>query len=409
MEEYTPTYKTNSGLRCFLEENNTFPSVSLGVFVKSGARYETDHFGIAHFIEHMVFKETQKRSAFEISNLIESVGGEINAYTSTEYSLFYVKMLSKDIELGFDVLSDILKHPTFNAELLEKEREVILEEIFEYYDDPQDICQSEALNSIFGDSSVSRNPLGSEESVRTITRNDLVEYFNKFFVKDNIFISGFGDIDRDAFEGLVEKYFGDFNDKPLSFELDPPSYKFLELNRLKDITQLHLAVTFKGEKNFTHEGYLQSIFTTVLGGNMSSRLFQKLREKNGLAYTVYAYPVRFMDAGGTIIYTSTLPKYGNAAKDMILEEINLIKENGLTDKEFANAKNYLLGSFVLGLENSSARMQKNGVSGLFQGNVRSIDSVIKEIESITKDELEHYIKNLIDGQFGFVKVGKINE
>jgi len=199
MEEYTPTYKTNSGLRYFLEENNTFPSVSLGVFVKSGARYETDHFGIAHFIEHMVFKETQKRSAFEISNLIESVGGEINAYTSTEYSLFYVKMLSKDIELGFDVLSDILKHPTFNAELLEKEREVILEEIFEYYDDPQDICQSEALNSIFGDAPVSRNPLGSEESVRAITRDDLVEYFNKFFVKDNIFISGFGDIDRSLF------------------------------------------------------------------------------------------------------------------------------------------------------------------------------------------------------------------
>jgi len=142
---------------------------------------------------------------------------------------------------------------------------------------------------------------------------------------------------------------------------------------------------------------------------MSSRLFQKLRERNGLVYTVYAYPVRFMDVGGTIIYTSTLPKYGNAAKDMILEEINLIKENGLADTEFENAKNYLLGSFVLGLENSSARMQKNGVSGIFQGNVRSIDSVIKEIESITKAELENYIKNLVDGNFGCVKVGKIDE
>lgn len=399
---------SKSDIKYFVEENHTFPSVSLGVFVKSGSRYETDKLGIAHFIEHMVFKETKKRSAFEISKAIESLGGEINAYTSSEYSLFYVKLLGKDIEVGFDVLSDILTNPTFNKELLEKEREVILEEIYEFYDDPQDICQTEALRSLWGDSPLSRNPLGTEESVRSITYEDILSYFEHFFLKGNIFISAVGDISQAKAEELVEKYFKDFRNGNNAVSIETVPYKFLEINYPKETAQLHLAITLKGEKSFTHESYLHSIFTVALGGNMSSRLFQKLREEHGLVYTVYAYPVRLVDTGGTVIYASTLPKYESVAKEMILEELNNIKEKGVKDEEFVNAKNYLLGSMILGLESTSSRMQKNGVSGLMQGYIRTVDSIIKEIEGIQKDEFDAYLKRLLDDTYGIVRVGKID-
>ncbi|MGC8978503.1 M16 family metallopeptidase [Caldisericum sp.] len=399
---------SKNGIRYFVEENHTFPSVSLGVFVKSGSRYETDKLGIAHFIEHMVFKETKKRSSFEISKAIEGLGGEINAYTSSEYTLFYVKLLQKDIEVGFDVLSDILTNPTFNKELLEKEREVILEEIYEFYDDPQDICQTEALRSLWGDSPLSRNPLGTEESVRSITYEDIVSYFENFFVKGNIFISAVGDIDRLKAEELVERYFKDFKEGNKDINAETVSYKFLDINYPKETAQLHLAITLKGEKSFTHESYLHSIFTVALGGNMSSRLFQKLREEHGLVYTIYAYPVRLVDTGGTVIYASTLPKYEKVAKEIIFEELNSVKEKGFTHDEFVNAKNYLLGSMILGLESTSSRMQKNGVSGLMQGYIRSVEAIIKEIEGIEKDEFDSYLKNLLDGTYGTVRVGKID-
>jgi len=409
MADFEKAYETGTHVRYFLEENHTFPTVSLGVFVKSGTRYEIDvKPGIAHFVEHMVFKETKKRSAFEISNAIESLGGEINAFTSSEYSLFYVRLLSKDIEVGFDVLSDILSRPTFNKELLEKEREVILEEIYEFTDDPQDICEIEALHSIWGDESLARNPLGSVESVKSITQDDLFSYFERFFKKGNIFVSATGDIERVRFEDLIERYFGTFSEGDSDFVFRVPSYRFLNIDYPKDTAQLHLSVTFRGARNFTHESYLHSIFTTALGGNMSSRLFQKLREEYGLVYTVYAYPVRLTDAGGTVIYASTLPKYGDIIKDMILEELNEIEEKGLTEKEFTNAKNYLLGNLILGLENTSSRMQRNGISGLLQGQVKTVQAIIREVEHIEKEEFDAYIKTLLDGTFALVRVGKID-
>ncbi len=407
MQGITNVNTSKSQIRYFLEENHSFPAVALGVFVRSGSRYEGDKLGIAHFIEHMVFKETKNRSAFEVSSAIESLGGEINAYTSFEHSTFYVKLLSKDIERGFEILSDILINPTFNSVLLEKERQVILEEIFEYYDDPQDICQTEAVKSVFGNHPVSRNPLGSEESLKAITKEDLENYFNKFFVKDNIFISVVGDISKETFLDLLEKYFGDFKEGRVNIIDDSPSYNFSELVIPKDTTQLHLAITLKGEKSFTHESYVHAIFTTALGGNMSSRLFQKLREENGFVYTVYAYPVRFVDTGATVIYASTLPKYGSTVKSMILEELENLKQKGLSDKEFTDSKNFLLGNLILGLESSSSRMQKNGVSGLLQGYVKNVDAIIKEVQSISKDEVNAYLSKWIDGNYGVVKVGAI--
>jgi predicted Zn-dependent peptidase len=397
-----------NGIKYFLEENHSFPSLSIGVFVKSGSRYEDGKFqGIAHFIEHTVFKGTKRRSAFDISREIEKLGGEINAYTSSEHTLFYVRLLSKDAEKGFDILSDILEHPTFDAPLIEKERGVILEEIQEYFDDPQDICQTEALKSIWGDSPVSNNPLGVEDTVKYITHEDLKNYFNRFFNANNIFISVAGDIDDKTLNRMLEKYFSDFNKDEFTPRINKPKFVFEAREFKKDTAQIHIAFTFKGSKLFSRENVVSTIFNTILGGNMSSRLFQKLREERGLVYTVYTYPVRLSDSGGTVVYASTTRNYQSEVESIIMVEVENIRRDGVSQAEFEDAKSFVAGNLLLGLESTSSKMQRNGIQGLLSGKVKKSEKLLEEIQSIELDEVNAYAKSMLDVKLGKVVVGKV--
>lgn len=407
--EFEPSRTSKSGIRYFLQENNTFPSLSLGVFVKSGSRYEEPQFrGISHLIEHTVFKGTKKRNAFEISREIEKVGGEINAYTSIEHTVFYVRLLSKDACKGFEILSDILKNPLFQPELVERERRVVLEEIHEYYDDPQDICQTEALKSIWGDDPVANTPLGSEETVKNMRVEDLKSYFSKMFNHHNLFVSVAGDIDDITLRSFMDEYFSDFNSNSFEPQVLPPVYHFEERKYEKDTAQIHVAITLKGSGLFVRENILDSLFTTVLGGNMSSRLFQRLREDSGLVYTVYAYPVRLSDAGGTVVYASTTSENLAEVEGIIHKEVEDIRRNGLSKSEFEDAKSFVRGNLLLGLESTSSKMQRNGVQGLFLGKVKRAEKLLDDIDGVSFDKLNNYIESLLDdGTFGRVVVGKV--
>lgn len=400
---------SKSGVKFFLEKNNTFPVVSIGVFVRSGSRYESpDKLGISHFLEHAVFKGTKNRTAFEISHEIEKLGGELNAFTSPEYTLFYVKLLNKHIEKGFDILSDIVKNAVFKEELIEREKRVILEEIEEYYDNPEDICQTEALRSIWGDQSVGNNPLGTKESVSKIGSKDLKFLYDKLFNKNNMLVSVAGDMDESSAENLVEHYFGDAEAEGAVPKIKKPEYRFNDRKFDKKTTQFHIAVTLKGFPLYTRESLMQSVYTTILGGNMSSRLFQRLREESALVYTIYAYPVRFIDTGGTIIYASTSAEYVSKVRSGIEKEINDIAKHGVKEGEFSDAKEYILGNVILGLETFSGRMQRNGVQSLFLGKVKKIESLIKEIESLSFDEFNVFARELSSSPRGSVLVGDIN-
>ncbi|MCD6427648.1 MAG: insulinase family protein [Caldisericaceae bacterium] len=400
---------SKSGVKFFLEKNNTFPVVSMGVFVRSGSRYENpDKLGISHFLEHAVFKGTKNRTAFEISHEIEKLGGELNAFTSPEYTLFYVKLLNKHIKKGFDVLSDIVKNAVFKEELIEREKRVILEEIEEYYDNPEDICQTEALRSIWGDQSVGNNPLGTKESVSKIGSKDLKLLYDKLFNKNNMLVSVAGDMDESSAENLIEHYFGDAKAEGTVPEVKKPEYRFNDRKFDKKTTQFHIAVTLKGFPLYTRESLMQSVYTTILGGNMSSRLFQRLREESALVYTIYAYPVRFIDTGGTVIYASTSAEYVSKVRSGIEKEINDIAKHGVKEGEFSDAKEYILGNVILGLETFSGRMQRNGVQSLFLGKVKKIEALIKEIESLSFDEFDVFARELSRSPRGSVLVGDIN-
>ncbi len=399
---------SESGVRFFQERNNTFPVVSIGVFVRSGSRYETDrNLGISHFLEHAVFKGTKRRTAYEISHEIEKLGGELNAFTSPEYTLFYVKLLSKHIEKGFDVLSDIVKNAVFDKELIERERRVILEEIEEYYDSPEDICQTEALRSIWGEQSVANNPLGTKESVSKITEKDLKSLYKYLFNKKNTLVSVAGDIDEDVSEELIETYFGDLRSKGSKLNLKKPEYHFNDRTFSKNSAQFHIAITLKGYPLYTRESLMQSLYTTILGGNMSSRLFQRLREESALVYTVYAYPVRFIDTGGTVIYASTSKTYVSDVRAGIEKEIEDIAKNGVKENEFYDAKEYLLGSVILGLETFAGRMQRNGVQNLFLGKVKRIEALIKEIEGLSFEGFNAFARDISSSPRGSVLVGDV--
>ncbi len=407
---YSDIKVSPGGMKYFVEEYNAFPSVSLGIFVRSGSRYEDGiKKGISHFLEHTVFKGTKKRSAFEISREIEKIGGELNAYTSPEYTLFYVKLLSRHAEKGFDVLSDIVKNAIFDEKLVERERHVVLEEIQEYLDSPEDICQTESLHSIWDDASVANNPLGTVESVSSITRDDLASLYRKLFNKENMFISVAGDISTSDAESLIEKYFSDVNGNAFVPPVVTPKYHFEKRTFKKDSTQVHIAVTLKGYRLYSRESLMQSIFTTVLGGNMSSRLFQKLREQKGLVYTIYAYPVRFIDTGGTVIYASTIPEHKSDVERGIERELDVIAKEGVKKEEFTDAREYILGSVLLGLESLSSRMQRNGAQGLFLNKIRKISTLMEEIESVKYDEFNAFAKSLAGSERGEVIVGDIDD
>jgi predicted Zn-dependent peptidase len=408
--KYNSVGITNSGLRYFVEEHNAFPSVSFGVFVRSGSRYEDGlKRGISHFLEHTVFKGTKTRSAYEISREIEKLGGELNAYTSPEYTLFYVKLLSKHVEKGFDILSDIVKDAVFDKELIERERRVVLEEIQEYLDSPEDICQTEALHTIWDDELVANNPLGTVESVSSITRDDLDELYKKLFNKENMFLSVAGDISHKHAEELIEKYFSDVNSRAFTPQIELPHYHFETRSFKKDSTQVHIAVTLKGYRSYSRESLMQSVYTTLIGGNMSSRLFQKLREQKGLVYTIYTYPVRFIDTGGTVIYASTIRAHKDEVISDIEKELDSISKNGVREDEFTDAREYVLGSVLLGLESLSSRMQRNGAQGLFLGKVRKISALTEEIEKIGYKEFNEFARTISNSERGRVVVGDIDE
>ncbi len=405
---YSYEQVSETGVRFFLEQNNTFPVVSIGVFVRSGSRYETnENLGISHFLEHAVFKGTKNRTAYEISHEIEKLGGELNAFTSPEYTLFYVKLLSKHMEKGFDVLSDIIKNAVFEEELIEREKRVILEEIEEYYDSPEDICQTEALRSIWGDQSIGNNPLGTRETVSKIGSKELKSLYEKFFNKGNMVVSVAGDMNKDNARDLIETYFGDARAAGSVPKIRKPNYMFNDRKFSKNTTQFHIAVTLKGYPLYTRESLMQSIYTTILGGNMSSRLFQRLREESALVYTVYAYPVRFIDTGGTVIYASTGIGHVSDVRSGIEKEIDDIARHGVKKSEFSDAKEYLLGNVILSLETLSGRMQRNGVQNLFLGKVKRIEALIKEIESLSFGEFNVFAKDISRSPRGSVLVGDV--
>lgn len=399
----------SNGLRIIGERIPNFRSVSVGLWMGAGSQYETiEEAGVSHFLEHMVFKGTEKRSARRIAEEMDAVGGQLNAFTAKECTCFYAKVVDVHLPLALDVISDLVIAPVFDIGEMEKEKGVVLEEISMSEDTPEDVVHELLMLANFGDQPVARPILGTEKSVSGFSRDDLVNYWKHMYRPQNAVLAIAGNYDWNAVQDMAETLLGKWSPEGFikqSCKTDcvtPGS-----LIREKDIEQVHICLGYPGLTLGDDKNYELSIFNSVFGGAMSSRLFQKIREESGMAYSVYSYPNAYTDAGMFSVYAATNPDTADTVYEMILDEARKLSETGLTAEEFSMAREQLKAGYILGSESTSARMQSIGRRMLLMNATRTESETIDRIDAIKFDDVNALAREILSAPHALARVGKI--
>lgn len=397
-----------NGLRVVGERIDHFRSVSVGLWMGTGSQYETiDEAGISHFLEHMVFKGTKKRNARQIAEEMDAVGGQLNAFTSKECTCFYAKTVDEHIDLATDVVCDLAANPIFDPVELEKEKGVVLEEISMAEDTPEDVVHELLMLAMFGDQNVARPILGNAERISTYTRSDLHAYWQSLYRPQNAVFSVAGNYDWQRVQDLLNACLGDWkNDSARQTICETQPVPPTALAREKDIEQIHICLGFPGLSIGDARNYELSLFNSVYGGAMSSRLFQKIREESGMAYTVYSYPNAYTDCGMLSVYAATNPDTAVQVHDQILAETRKICKEGLTREEFNMAREQLKAGIILGGESTSSRMQSNGRRMLLLNETRSESEVIERVNAITWEDTNDLMREILSSENALALVGR---
>lgn len=390
----------DNGIPLLMENIKNINTASLGIFIKTGGKNElSGEEGISHFIEHLLFKGTEKRTAKELSEEIDNQGGMINAYTSVEKTAYYIQMTSNSLEVGIDILNDMFLNSTFTEENIERERNVIIEEIRMYEDIPEEVVHEE--NMSFAVSGVQgRSIAGTVEGLKKITREDIIKYFKDTYIPKNMVISIAGNFDFDKVYTQLNEGIGQLKDESKAREFNGEmTINSGEKIIKQETNQVHLCFNTKGVSNLDDNRVPVSVISNVLGGNMSSRLFQKIREERGLAYSVYSYSTSFDEGGLFTVYAGTTHENYNEVIDIIRNELKDIYENGITEKELQKAKNQFLSMVTFGLESSKGKMSRLANSYLLHGEIKPIKDVIKEIEKVTLEDIKRVAKDIFDEKY----------
>jgi predicted Zn-dependent peptidase len=397
-----------SGLAVVSEPMSDVGSVALGFWVGVGSRDEPpEAAGASHFLEHLLFKGTARRSAREIAEVIDAVGGEMNAFTAKDHTAFYVRVLVKDLEIALDVLSDIMWEPAFRPEEVEAERQVILEELLMRGDDPEDLVQELLAEALYPDHSLGREVLGSEETVRSMSADDLGRFHNERYRPGAMVLAAAGAIEHEAIVAAVEERFArsgrpSGGDRPIRTPPCSPAEPFVGHRRPTE--QAHLALALPTVHRHHPDRFAIAQLAHILGGGVSSRLFQEIRERRGLAYSVYAYRMSYDDAGAVVIYAGTAPNKAGEVLDVLADELARLR-SGVSDRELEVARGGLVGSMALGLEDSGARMSRIGRSLLVHGQVLPVDEVVADYLAVTTDDVARVAGDLIDAPRTLAVVG----
>ena len=388
-------FTLNNGLRVVMDRIDGVNSISVGVMIKNGSRNETLKLnGISHFIEHMFFKGTYNRSAKQIAEEIENVGGQINAFTSKEATCYYIKALNTHLDVSLDILSDMLLNSKFDEDDIEKEKGVVIEEINMNEDNPEDVLDNIHSKASFGDNSLAYPILGTIEKIRSLTRKDIIDFIEEKYTPHNSVISICGKFNEEEVIKLVEKYFGKWESKKVYM----PEYEGTEIKSnsvfiKKEIEQLHIGLGIQGLPFEDERGYALVLLNNILGGGASSILFQKVREELGLCYSIYSYPQPFKNAGIVNIYVGLSKEYADKALKVIKKEIESFVQNGITEEELKINKEKIKANYILGLESTSSKMFANAKSLLFRNKIRTEEDVIKKVDNISKEDIDYVLKN----------------
>lgn len=392
-----------NGLTIIGEEIPYVKSISLGVWINAGSRIEDEEIsGVSHFIEHMLFKGTRNRTSKQIASEIDNLGGQINAFTSKECTCYYVKLLDSHIDIGIDVLSDMILNSKFNEDDLDKERSVIIEELKMYEDSPEDLAYDLLTENIYKNDPLGMNIIGTEESLNRLNREKLLDYFNKYYVPNNSVIAISGNFNFDEIINKIEEKFKVWKKRDVNVDIKKAEFKSCFLTKNKDIEQVNLAMSLEAVPiESDKEVYALAVINTVFGGSISSRLFQKIREEKGLVYSIYSSQSLYRKCGELGIFASMSNEHLKEVYESIIEEIKIIKKYYLTDQEIKESKEQLKGSYILGLESTSSRMMSIGRSLLLNNKVESTDDILKSIDNVDRET----VKIVIDKIFNLDKLG----
>jgi predicted Zn-dependent peptidase len=392
--EFNKTILPN-GLTIVSERIPTVRSVSVGIWIKSGSRQENlDSNGVAHFVEHMLFKGTKKRSSKEIARSLESVGGYLNAFTGKEQTCFFAEILDAQLPKAIDVLGDMICHSSFTPRDFQKEREIILDEIDSIEDTPDDFVQDIFLEKLYPNHSLGYPILGSKGSISTITREQVFQFFQEHYTAQNIIIVAAGNLVHRQLIELCDRYF-----QLESFSKKDTSGSPLEVGKgefilRRPVSQAHICLGTTALPYNHHRKYELLILNTILGVGMGSRLFQNIREKHGIAYSIYSFVDFFRDNGLMGIYLGTDKNKREKALKLLDKEFINLKKKAISQKELTRVKSQLKGNLLLGLENTSQRMSRLAKMEIYLQKYYDIDQIIVEIDKVNQEGLSHLIQKL---------------
>jgi len=399
----------DNGIRLITETMPHVRSISLGVWLTRGSRHEgDDQSGIAHFVEHMLFKGTDSRSAEAIAQAIDSIGGQLDAFTSKEYAGYYIKVLDEHLPLAVDLLSDIILNPAFETDEIEREKKVILEEIKMVEDTPDDLVHELFTQRFWEGHPLGRPILGVRETVEDLEQPTLREYFGQAYAAPNLIVSAAGNLDHAHLKHLIETAFREVPRRTKSVSDDPPTVVPHLLSRVKDLEQSHICIGTTAYPQNHPDRYVSYILNTILGGSMSSRLFQNVREKRGLAYAVFSGLSAYRDAGSLTVYAGCGADAVEEVLDLVVQEMRGIREP-IPDDEVKRAQEHLKGSLMLSLENTASRMSHLARQEIYFDRQFGLDETLLGIERVTAADVQRVAADLFrNGSLSATVLGNVN-
>ncbi|HUF95962.1 MAG TPA: pitrilysin family protein [Acidimicrobiia bacterium] len=387
-------------LRVITETMPSVRSVAIGCWVDTGTRDEdlTHEHGASHFLEHLLFKGSEKLSAREVSETFDAIGAESNAFTSKEATCYWTRLLDQDVSTGFDVLSEIIQRPAFRANEIDSERQVVIEEINMNDDDPGDVAFENFSTAAFSDHPLEAPVLGTRDSIRGMTRDDIMGYWERRYGAESLVIAAVGNLEHNHIVAMVEERFGEWDGGAIdhTFQETEPSAR-VELTR-RDTEQAHILIGGKGLKRDDERRFSYQVLNHIMGSGMSSRLFREVREERGLAYSIYAFRLAYADAGAWGVYVGTTPSQTDTALKVIRDELDKVMEEGVTEDELERAKGSMRGGLALSLEDSNSRMIRLGRDELAGMPHLSTDERLEKLDAVTREDVQQVAREMYSAE-----------
>lgn len=397
-----------NGIRVISDANHAVESVALGLWIDAGTRDENKGLnGIAHMTEHMLFKGTAQRTAQEISGEIEAVGGDLNAYTSREVTSYHARVLQQDLNLAFDILADMFRNHTFPEDEIERERAVIIQEIGMYRDIPDDLIFDNFYEAAFQNQKLGAPVLGNIDALARIGRSDLLDYAASLYGAENLIISAAGQIDHDEIVNLAGEYFADVKGAEKAMN-DPAYFTPQEHFQTKDLGQTHIILGFSAEPRTSARFYTQQALSALMGEGMSSRLFQEIREKRGLAYSVYSFCSAYKDAGLLGIYAGTAPERSPEYMKYVVDEIDKIQNEDIGEDEVMRVKAQLRAGLLMSCESMITRANRQAKHVIYNDDIFETQEVVDHIDAITPRDIQNLAREIFSGDFSLAALGNLD-